>query len=144
MRLIIQRVTQASVTVDNKIIAKIKQGFLIYFGIHKEDKATDCNTWIDKIIKLRIFADDHKPINRSIQDIDGEILFVSQFTLYADCKEQNRPSFTDAAPPAAAKEIYDEFVKQLKIKWPKTQTGEFAADMQVSSINDGPVTIIME
>lgn len=144
MKFVIQRTTSASIIINQKITAQIGTGLVVLMGIHRDD-TTDLNEkWIDKILKLRIFADEHKPINRSVQDINGEILLISQFTLYADCKGQNRPSFMDAAPPEKAKMIYDDFVVKLKERWPQTQTGEFAADMQVSLINDGPVTVILE
>lgn len=144
MKFVIQRVQSASVTINQKIHSQIKSGYLIYMGIHKSDSKDDCEKWVDKILKLRLFADDQKPINASIQDVKGEILLVSQFTLYGDAKGQNRPSFMNAASPDLAREIYDHFVSLLQSKWPGTQTGEFAADMQVSSTNDGPVTLILE
>lgn len=144
MKFIIQRVQQASVSIDSLTTAEIKQGFLIYMGIHQDDEVSECDKWIDKLLKLRIFADDHKPINRSIKDINGEILLVSQFTLYADTKGQNRPSFMPCKEPIEAEKIYRYFLDKLQEKWPKTQAGVFAADMQVRSINDGPVTIILE
>lgn len=144
MKFVIQRVQSASVTINQKVHSQIKLGYLIYMGIHKDDSKQDCEKWIDKILKLRLFADEKKPINASHQDVKGEILLVSQFTLYGDAKGQNRPSFMDAAAPGLAREIYDYFTSLLKSKWPPTQTGEFAADMQVSSINDGPVTLILE
>jgi len=144
MKFIVQRVKHASVTIDNSVTAKIQQGFLIYMGIHREDDIAECDKWINKILKLRIFSDDHKPINRSIQDVSGEILLVSQFTLYADTKGQNRPSFMLSKEPIEAERIYNYFLENLKAKWPKTQAGIFSADMQIESINDGPVTIILE
>ncbi|MCP5463975.1 MAG: D-tyrosyl-tRNA(Tyr) deacylase [Deltaproteobacteria bacterium] len=144
MKFVIQRTTQASVTINNTETRSIGAGYVILMGIHKDDDDSEISKWIDKILKLRLFADEAKPINRSIQDIDGEILLISQFTLYADCKGQNRPSFMQAAPPEKAKALYEKFVCLLKEKWPKTTTGEFAADMQVSLVNDGPVTIVLE
>lgn len=144
MKFIIQRVKQASVIIENTITAEIEQGFLIYMGIHRDDDVTHCEKWINKILKLRIFSDAHRPINRSIQDVDGEILLVSQFTLYADTKGQNRPSFMLSKEPIEAEKIYNHFLENLKAKWKKTQSGTFAADMEIESINDGPVTIILE
>jgi D-aminoacyl-tRNA deacylase len=150
MKFVIQRVINASVIIKNSesgiLLNKksIQSGLVILMGIHGDDKASDCDKWIQKILNLRIFADEAKPINRSIQDINGEILLISQFTLYADLKGQNRPSFMAAAKPEQAKEIYDAFVNKLEKAWPKTKTGEFAADMQVSLVNDGPVTIILD
>jgi D-tyrosyl-tRNA(Tyr) deacylase len=144
MKFVIQRVSEASVEISGKRTAEIGLGLLILMGIHRDDGVEAIDRWIEKILKLRIFPDDAKPINRSIEDIQGEILLVSQFTLYADCKGGNRPSFTGAAPPETAKRIYEHFVHRLKEKWPKTKTGEFAADMKVRLCNDGPVTIILE
>jgi len=144
MKFVIQRVSEASVEIAGKERASIGPGLVILMGIHRDDRAEDSERWIDKILKLRIFPDEAKPINRSIQDIDGEILLVSQFTLYADCQGGNRPSFIDAAQPEAAKRIYDSFVDRLKEKWPRTQTGEFAAVMKVRLCNDGPVTIVLD
>lgn len=144
MRFVIQRVDSASVEIEKKISASIGQGLLVFIGIHREDNLETCASWIEKILKLRIFPDAQKPINRSIQDVDREILLVSQFTLYADTKGQNRPSFMSAASPEQAWVIYNHFVELMKQRWPKTQTGEFAADMKVQLINDGPVTIILE
>ncbi len=144
MRFVVQRVSEASVIIDGKVAAEIKLGLVVLMGIHKDDTPGDCTAWVDKLIKLRLFADEQKPINRSIEDINGEILLISQFTLYGDCKGQNRPSFMAAAKPDDARKIYDHFVELLKKKWPKTKTGEFAADMKVSLVNDGPVTVVME
>ncbi len=144
MKFIIQRVKNASVMIDMQITAEIQHGFLIYIGIHRNDTVEMCESWINKILKLRIFSDDHKPINRSIQDVNGEILLVSQFTLYADTKGQNRPSFIQAKEPQKAEIIYQHFLEKLLLSWPKTKSGLFAADMQIYSINDGPVTIILE
>lgn len=144
MRFVIQRVSQASVVVNNKTVAQIEKGLVVLVGIHKDDTKEMCEKWIDKILKLRIFSDDKKPINASIQDVQGQILLVSQFTLYANTKGQNRPAFLDAAKPDDAKEIYDFFVKTCKTHWPQTQTGEFGANMQVNLTNDGPVTIVLE
>lgn len=151
MKFVIQRVTQATVNItsESQTVRKsesrqIGPGMLILMGIHKDDTKQDSGKWIQKILNLRIFADEQKPINRSIRDMDGEILLISQFTLYGDCKGQNRPSFLEAAKPDVAQEIYNNFVTQLKDAWPGTKTGEFAADMQVSLTNDGPVTIVLE
>lgn len=144
MKFVIQRVKQASVTVDNQTVAAIAEGLLVYFGIHRDDTAAMADYWINKILKLRIFPDAQKPINRSIQDVNGEILLISQFTLYADTKGQNRPSFTQAKEPKAAAIIYQDFLAKLQTLWPKTKAGIFAADMQIHSINDGPVTVVLE
>jgi D-aminoacyl-tRNA deacylase len=144
MKFVVQRVSSASVHIEGRASVSIGPGLLVFIGIHREDKKEDCSPWIEKILKLRIFPDEQKPINRSIQDINGEILLVSQFTLYGDAKGQNRPSFIQAAPPEQAKGIYEHFVALLKDKWPKTKTGEFAAEMKVELVNEGPVTIILE
>ncbi len=144
MRFVIQRVRQAAVTIDGNIHSQIQAGLLIYMAVHKCDEIADCDGWVDKILKLRIFADDHKPINQSIQSVNGEILLISQFTLYAQTKGQNRPSFMNCKNPGCAQQIYEYFLMRLKQKWPATQAGVFAADMQVHSINDGPITIILE
>lgn len=144
MKFVIQRVDGASVAIDGRVHCKIGKGLVVLVGIHKDDRIGDCARHVDKILKLRIFADAEKPINASIRDVDGEALLISQFTLIADLKGQNRPSFIDAAKPAEARAIYDEFVLLFAAAWPKTKSGVFAADMRVSLINDGPVTIVME
>jgi len=143
MKFVIQRVSQASVTIDKQESRSINEGIVVLMGIHKDDSKDETDKWIKKILNLRIFADDNKPINCSIQDINGDILLISQFTLYADLKGQNRPSFMEAAKPDQAREIYEDFAKKLKDSWPATVTGEFAAHMDVSLVNDGPVTIIL-
>lgn len=144
MKFVIQRVASASVDVEGETVSSIGRGILVLAGIHREDIKDDCSRWVDKILKLRIFPDEDKPINRSVQDIQGEILLISQFTLYGDTKGQNRPSFMEAAKPEQAKEIYEHLVELFQKKWPSTQTGEFAADMKVALLNDGPVTIVLE
>jgi len=143
MRFVVQRVSSASVEIGGAVAASIGPGLLVLIGIHRDDTSESCPPWVEKILRLRIFPDEAKPINRSIQDIDGEILLISQFTLYGDTKGQNRPSFGQAAPPDQARGLYEGFVRLMKEKWPKTQTGEFAADMKVRLVNDGPVTIIL-
>jgi len=144
MKFVIQRVIAASVIINNQTTASINHGLLVYMAIHRDDQIKDCDKWVEKLLKLRIFADEHKPINRSIQDVNGEILLVSQFTLYGDTKGQNRPSFIQSKKPDEALPIYNYFAESLKNRWSKTQLGEFAKDMEIHSINDGPVTIIME
>lgn len=144
MRFVIQRVGEAHVAIEGRPAVSIGRGLVVFIGIHRNDTEKECAGWVDKILKLRVFPDQAKPINRSIQDVGGEVLLISQFTLYGDCKGQNRPSFIEAAKPEEARRIYNHFVDLLKQAWPKTKTGEFAADMKVSLTNDGPVTIILE
>lgn len=144
MRLVIQRVKKASVTVDKKIISKIGQGLLVFLGIHISDDNDPIDYLIDKLLHLRIFEDDENKMNKSIQDINGQILLVSQFTLYADCAKGRRPSFINAQKPNIAEAIYIEFFKRLKNSFENSFEGKFGADMQIELINDGPVTIILE
>lgn len=145
MKLVVQRVKNANVVVENEIIGEIKQGFMVLLGVAPTDTKEIADFLVQKLIHLRIFEDENEKMNLSIQDIDGELLIVSQFTLYANCSHGNRPSFTDAAKPDIANELYEYFVEQCKrenIK--KVATGKFGADMQVTLQNDGPVTIILE
>ncbi|MBN1914464.1 MAG: D-tyrosyl-tRNA(Tyr) deacylase [Parachlamydiales bacterium] len=144
MRLVIQRVLKASVTVDQQIVGSINKGILAFLGIHAEDACPSVSYLIDKLIHLRIFSDDQGKMNRSLQDIKGEILVVSQFTLYANCSEGRRPSFTSAASFEKGKELYDRFVEDLRKIFPRVQTGIFGAAMQVALINDGPATFLIE
>ena len=145
MKLVVQRVKNANVVIENKTVGEIKQGFMVLLGVAPTDTKEIADFLVQKLIKLRVFEDENQKMNLSIQDIDGELLIVSQFTLYADCNHGNRPSFIGAAAPDMANELYQYFVEQCKkqnIK--KVATGEFGADMQVSLQNDGPVTIILE
>lgn len=144
MRLLVQRVSKAAVEIEGEITAQIGKGILVFVGIGREDQKEDSPKWVDKLLKLRLFPDEAKPINRSIQDVNGEVLLVSQFTLYGDTRGQNRPSFIRAAPPEQAEVLYEHFVSLMKSKWPRTQTGRFAAHMSISLINDGPVTLLLE
>lgn len=144
MRLVIQCVKQASVTVEGKPIAKIEKGILAFLGIHKFDLPETTHKLVKKLIQLRIFPDVNDKMNLSVQDVHGEILLVSQFTLYGNCNDGRRPDFGDAAPPAIAKPIYDKFVRELQQELGKVQTGSFGAMMQVHLINDGPITFILE
>jgi len=144
MKAVIQRVTQASVTVDNNITGQIGPGFLILLGAGRGDTEDDCEKLADKISKLRIFSDENDKINLSVNDINGDILVVSQFTLYADCRKGNRPSFINACPPAKAEELYEYFMKCLQGKINgKIEHGVFGADMKVSLLNDGPFTVVL-
>ncbi|MFR2095304.1 D-aminoacyl-tRNA deacylase [Eubacterium sp.] len=145
MKAVIQRVKYATVKVDNKIIGECKQGFMILLGVIDGDTKEDADKLIKKIPVLRIFEDENGKMNKSLLDIDGEILVVSQFTLAADCSHGRRPSFTASAPPDIANELYEYFVGKLKIAGVKSvQTGKFGADMAVELLNDGPVTIVLD
>jgi D-aminoacyl-tRNA deacylase len=145
VRALIQRVTEASVTISNERVAQISQGFLILLGIEERDTQADADWLAAKIAKIRIFADEAGLMNRSIQDISGEMLVVSQFTLHANTKKGNRPSFLLAARPEQAIPLYEYFVHQLKQEsGRKVFTGQFGADMQVALVNDGPVTIWLD
>ena len=145
MKLVVQRVKKANVVVDEKVIGEISQGYMVLLGVSPEDTKETADFLVQKLIKLRIFEDENEKMNLSIKDIDGELLIVSQFTLYADTTGGNRPSFVNAAKPEKANELYEYFVEECKkqnIK--KVATGKFGADMQVTLQNDGPVTIILE
>lgn len=144
MRVVIQRVIKSSVSINNKEVARIGKGFLILLGISKDDNFEKANYIIRKIYNLRVFSDENDKMNLSIQDINGELLIVSQFTLYADCKKGNRPSFINAALPEEAEKIYEYFINECKKNKLKVETGKFGADMKVEIMNDGPVTIILE
>lgn len=144
MKLVIQRVANAKVEVDNEVVGKIGQGFLVLFGAGVGDTKEQADFLVEKLCNLRVFADENHKMNLSIKDIDGELLVVSQFTLYADCKKGNRPSFINAAPPEEADELYKYFMDKCKNLVRNVQKGIFGADMKVSLLNDGPVTIILE
>ncbi len=145
MKLVVQRVKKANVVVDNKIIGEIDQGFMVLLGVAPTDTKEIADFLVQKLIHLRVFEDENGKMNLSIQDIEGELLIVSQFTLYANCNHGNRPSFTEAAKPDLANELYEYFIEQCKKEnINKVATGEFGADMQVALQNDGPVTIILE
>jgi D-tyrosyl-tRNA(Tyr) deacylase len=145
MKAVIQRVSSASVTIDSKIVAEIQKGLLVLVGIEDADTQEDTNWLCQKIANLRIFGDENEVMNLSVRDIDGEITVVSQFTLQASTKKGNRPSYIKASKPDVAIPIYEGFVQQLeKELGKKVQTGVFGADMKVSLLNDGPVTIIID
>ena len=145
MKAVIQRVTKASVTIDGKKVALIQNGLLVLLGIVSEDTTEDINWLSNKIVNLRIFADENDVMNRSLLDLDGEAIIVSQFTLHANTKKGNRPSYIKAAKPDIAIPLYEEFVKKFEITLGKNVgTGEFGADMKVELLNDGPVTIIID
>ncbi|KQO30050.1 D-tyrosyl-tRNA(Tyr) deacylase [Flavobacterium sp. Leaf82] len=145
MKVVIQRVSQASVTVDEKKVADIQKGLLVLVGIEDLDTQEDIDWLVGKIIKMRIFGDENDVMNCSVQDIDGDIIVVSQFTLHASTKKGNRPSYIKAAKPDFAIPMYENFVQSLEKEFnKKIQTGIFGADMKVSLLNDGPVTILID
>ena len=144
MKLVVQRVLSASVSVNDELVSKIENGLLILVGIGLQDDSENFEYMIKKILKLRIFASEKSFFDKNIQEVGGEVLLVSQFTLYGSCEKGNRPSFDKAMPPAQAKVFYDNFVKAFREQYPKVKNGIFGAYMQVSLVNDGPVTIILE
>jgi D-tyrosyl-tRNA(Tyr) deacylase len=144
VRAVIQRVSQARVTVGGKIVGQIGPGLCILLGVSKQDGEANANALADKIKNLRIFADEQGKMNRSLLDTAGEVLVVSQFTLYGDCRKGNRPSFTDAAPPAEAERLYEYFSQRLCAAGIKVFNGQFQAHMRVALVNDGPVTLVLE
>lgn len=144
MRIVLQRVAHASVTVDEKVIGKIQRGFLLLVGVTHDDAMEDMEYLVRKIVQMRIFEDEEGKLNRSIQDIGGEILSVSQFTLYAETKKGNRPSFSKAAPGDVAIEMFEQFNGLLRETGVPVETGQFGADMKVELLNDGPVTILLD
>ncbi|MBN2478710.1 MAG: D-tyrosyl-tRNA(Tyr) deacylase [Parachlamydiales bacterium] len=144
MRAVIQRVKKASVEVDNKIVGSVNKGLLVFLACKKDDTVDMTKTLAEKIVNFRIFKDENEKMNLSTLDVNAEILVVSQFTLYADTKKGRRPAFINLMEPKKANEMYEEFIKDIKGFNVKVQTGIFAADMQVSLINDGPVTFIIE
>lgn len=144
MRIVLQRVSSASVTVDGETIGKIGQGFLLLFGVGHDDTENECRRLADKISGLRIFSDENGKINLSLDNIGGSILVVPQFTLYADCRKGNRPNFIQAASPEHANSLYEYFVGYLKEKGHHVETGSFGTDMKVSLLNDGPFTLVLE
>ena len=145
MKIVIQRVKKASVTIDSKVRGEIKEGILALVGFCDNDSESLLLPMAEKMINLRIFTDADDKMNLSLMDSDGELLVISQFTLYADCKKGRRPSFTGAKAPAEANELYEKFVEICKTLTGKdVQTGEFGADMKVELLNDGPVTIILD
>jgi len=144
MRVVLQRVKEASVTVDQEVIGQIKQGFLLLVGVTHEDTIEQVNWLADKIAGLRVFEDEEERMNRSLQDVDGQILSVSQFTLYGDIKKGRRPAFTEAAKPDVANELYEAFNERLRSQGLTVETGQFGAMMDIALVNDGPVTLILE
>lgn len=144
MKLVIQKVSSASVEVEGNCVGKIQKGFLVLVGIGKEDTRETVDQYIKKMVNLRIFADENGKTNLSLADVNGEVLLVSQFTLYANCKKGNRPSFFDAGEPDKAEALYEYMVEKVKESVPVVQTGTFGAMMKVSLTNEGPFTIILD
>lgn len=144
MRSVVQRVKRASVTVKGEEVGKISAGLLVLLGFRSEDGENDINWMVDKILGLRIFEDEEGKMNKSVLDVRGEILVVSQFTLYGDCRSGKRPSFTSAASPELAKALYERCLEALRRSGMKVETGVFQAQMNVELINDGPVTLLLD
>jgi len=144
MRLVIQRVSQAKVTVQGKEVGAIGPGLCLFLGVAKGDTEEDSTYLVQKSVELRIFEDDEGKFNRTLLDMGGEILVVSQFTLYGDCTKGRRPSFSHAASPEEAERLYQQFVQKLREKVPRVATGQFQAKMEVSLVNSGPVTFIID
>lgn len=144
MKFVIQRVTEASCTVDNQITGEIKNGFCVLIGVAETDTRDIADKMIKKMLQMRIFADDQGKTNLSLKDVAGSILLISQFTLYANCKKGNRPSFIEAGNPELANSLYEYIIEECKKEIPMVQTGIFGADMKISLINDGPFTIVLD
>lgn len=144
LKIVLQRVKKASVEVEGKIVGSIGQGYLLLLGVSHEDTRQIADNMIEKISRLRIFEDQNGKINLSISQVGGEVLVVSQFTLYADCRKGNRPSFTNAGSPQMAEELYEYMLTRCDELFQKTQSGVFGADMQVSLVNDGPFTVVLD
>jgi D-tyrosyl-tRNA(Tyr) deacylase len=144
MKVLLQRVTQASVSISGKVVGEIPGGYLLFVGVQDSDTEAELAYLVRKIVNLRVFEDDAGKMNLSLLDVGGEILSVSQFTLYADTRKGNRPSFTDAGAPEYAAKLYNQFNDQLRLAGVRVATGEFGADMQVALENDGPVTIMFD
>lgn len=141
---LIQRVTEAKVVVNNKNIGEIQQGVLAFIGVEKDDSEEQVTRLLDKVLTYRIFSDSDDKMNLSVQDIEGGVLLVPQFTLAADTQKGCRPGFSSAAPPALGEELFDKFVAQAKIKYKHIKKGQFGADMKISLLNDGPVTFWLQ
>ena len=144
MRAVVQRVSSSKVTVDGEVIGDINKGLLVLLGVTHEDTSKDVDYIIDKVLNLRIFEDENEKMNLSLKDVEGELLVVSQFTLYGDCRKGRRPSFSTAARPELATKLYEEFIEKSRKEGIVTQTGQFGAHMMVDLTNDGPVTILLE
>ncbi len=144
MKIVLQRVSSASVKVDSKIVGSIEHGLLLLIGFSSADSEESILPTLEKIVKLRIFSDEEGKMNKSVFDVEGSMLLISQFTLYADTKKGNRPSFIEAARPEHAIPLYEFFIAEMKKRITKVETGIFGADMKVEMVNDGPVTVVFE
>ena len=144
MKFVIQKVSQASVSVEGNCVGKIQKGFLVFVGIGKEDTKEIADQYIKKMVQLRIFQDENGKTNLSLTDVGGEVLIISQFTLYANCRKGNRPSFFDAGEPQMAEELYKYIIKKTKETISVVESGDFGAMMQVSLVNEGPFTIVFD
>ncbi len=144
MRIVVQRVSRASVSIDGETVGRIGPGLVLLIGIHESDSERDVEFWSDKVVHLRIFNDDVQKMDRSLLDVNGEVLVISQFTLYGDARKGRRPSFIEAARPEMAEPLYNRFVETLRAKGVRVATGVFGAMMDVEIHNQGPVTIILE
>ena len=144
MKIVLQRVSSASVKVDSKIVGRIEHGLLLLIGFSSTDTEENILPTIEKIVKLRIFSDEEGKMNKSVLDVEGSMLLISQFTLYADTKKGNRPSFIEAARPEQAIPLYEFFMAEMRKRVTKVETGIFGADMKVELVNDGPVTIVFD
>ena len=144
MRFVIQRVSQASVTVDDEVIGQIGRGYMVLIGVCEADDEAVADRMVDKMIKLRINEDEEGKTNLALADVDGALLLVSQFTLYANCKKGNRPSFVDAGSPDHANALYNYIIEKCRERVPVVETGSFGAEMKVSLVNDGPFTIVLD
>ena len=144
MKLVIQRVKHASVTVEGNVTGKIGKGFLVFIGIADSDTKEIADQYVKKLLNLRIFEDENGKTNLSLKDVNGELLLISQFTLYADCRKGNRPSFINAGAPDMAKALYEYMIEACRKEIPVVQTGIFGADMQVELLNDGPFTVVLD
>lgn len=144
MKFVIQRVLEAKCQVDGNTTGEIKQGFCVFIGVSEEDTKEIADKMIKKLIGMRIFSDENDKINLSLKDVDGGLLLISQFTLYANCRKGNRPSFTEAGKPDLANELYEYIIQECKKEIPVVESGIFGADMKISLINDGPFTIVLD
>ncbi len=144
MRVCLQRVSEASVQVDGEQVGKIGHGVLVLLGVGQEDTSHEVKQLVDKIVNLRIFADQQQKMNLSLLDVGGQMLVISQFTLWGDCRKGRRPSFVEAAAPELAEPLYEEFVEEVRSRGVTAETGRFGAMMEVSLVNDGPVTLVIE